>query len=277
MATSVDQSFVKQYEAEVKEAYQRQGSLLQNTVRRKGPVNGTSTTMQKIGTGTATTKTRNGVIPPMNVDHTPVEVTLGDFYAGDWVDKLDEAAIMHDERRALVNAGAYALGRKTDELIIAAAGGASNASTQVNLSALTVQNCIDWVTQLGVRDVPVTDGEMFAIVSWQVWAKLLGFTQFSSADYVAPQDLPFGGNTFGARRWMGYIWMPHSGLTSASNVRQNLAYHRAALGWAFGVDVTTDITWHGDRAAHWVNNMLKGGAKLIDDIGVQRFPINEAA
>ena len=43
MATSVDQSFVKQYEAEVKEAYQRQGSLLQNTVRRKGPVNGTST------------------------------------------------------------------------------------------------------------------------------------------------------------------------------------------------------------------------------------------
>ena len=213
----------------------------------------------------------------MNVDHTPVEVTLGDFYAGDWVDKLDEAAIMHDERRALVNAGAYALGRKTDELIIAAAGGASNASTQVNLSALTVQNCIDWVTQLGVRDVPVTDGEMFAIVSWQVWAKLLGFTQFSSADYVAPQDLPFGGNTFGARRWMGYIWMPHSGLTSASNVRQNLAYHRAALGWAYGMDVATDITWHGDRAAHWVNNMMKGGAKLIDDIGVQRFPINEAA
>jgi hypothetical protein len=33
MATSIDQAFVKQFEREVHEAYQRQGSKLRNSVR----------------------------------------------------------------------------------------------------------------------------------------------------------------------------------------------------------------------------------------------------
>ncbi len=33
MATSIDQAFIKQFEREVHESYQRQGSKLRNTVR----------------------------------------------------------------------------------------------------------------------------------------------------------------------------------------------------------------------------------------------------
>ncbi len=32
--------------------------------------------------------------------------------------------------------------------------------------------------------------------------------------------------------------------------------------------VAADITWHGDRAAHFVNHMMSGQAVLIDDAGV---------
>ncbi|MBT5752999.1 MAG: hypothetical protein HOI33_09890, partial [Rhodospirillaceae bacterium] len=67
MSTSVDQSFVKQFEAEVHQAYQRMGSKLRNTVRTKGNVKGSSTTFQKVGKGTASTKARHGKVPVMNI------------------------------------------------------------------------------------------------------------------------------------------------------------------------------------------------------------------
>ena len=43
MSTSIDQAFVKQFEREVHQAYQRQGSKLRPTVRVKNGVLGSST------------------------------------------------------------------------------------------------------------------------------------------------------------------------------------------------------------------------------------------
>src|SRR3990172_5452491 len=121
MSADVNDSFVRQYEMEVHEAYQRMGSLLRNTVRTVNGVVGLSTTFQKVGKGTATTKTRHGAVTPMTIDHTPIECTLTDYYASDYVDKLDELKLKHNERQVIVYAGAYALGRQTDQLIITAA------------------------------------------------------------------------------------------------------------------------------------------------------------
>ena len=56
MATTIDRAFVKQFEREVHEAYQRMGSKLRPTVRSKSNIQGSSTTFQKVGKGTATTK-----------------------------------------------------------------------------------------------------------------------------------------------------------------------------------------------------------------------------
>lgn len=64
----------------------------------------------------------------MSLDHSPVECELQDYYAGDWVDALDELKLSIDERRVIANSGAYALGRKTDELIIGALSQASSAN-----------------------------------------------------------------------------------------------------------------------------------------------------
>jgi hypothetical protein len=90
VSTSIDQAFIKQFEEEVHQAYQRMGSKLRNTVRVKNGVKGSSTVFQKVGKGAASTKARHGMVPVMNVDHTSVECQLQDFYAGDWVDQLDE-------------------------------------------------------------------------------------------------------------------------------------------------------------------------------------------
>ena len=127
MSVSIDQVFVKQFEADVHLAYQQMGTKLRSTVRSKSGVVGASTTFQKVGRGTASTKSRHGIVPVMNLNHEPVECMLFDYYAGDWVDALDELKVNIDERRVVASAGAYALGRKTDELIVSAMNNATTS------------------------------------------------------------------------------------------------------------------------------------------------------
>lgn len=264
MSTSVAQAFVKQFEREVHESYQRMGSKLRNTVRSKNNVQGASTVFQKVGKGTATVKARHGAVPVMNLDHEPVECHLADYYAGDWVDKLDELKTNIDERQVIASAGAYALGRKTDELIIAEldksavfAGTASDGLTKAKVLAA--------FELLGGADVP-DDGQRYAVVGWKQWSQLLGIDEFASSEYVGPDELPWRGTQ--AKRWLGTLWVPHSGLTLKDGARLCHWYHKTAVGHASGADVKTDVTWHGDRASHFVNNMMSQGACLIDQGGV---------
>ena len=63
MSTTIDQAFIKQFEQEVHQAYQRMGSKLRNTVRVKNGVQGSSTVFQKVGKGSASTKARHGKVP----------------------------------------------------------------------------------------------------------------------------------------------------------------------------------------------------------------------
>ncbi len=48
-SNQITNAFVRQFEAEVHEAYQRQGSKLRNTVRTKNQIIGASTTFQLVG------------------------------------------------------------------------------------------------------------------------------------------------------------------------------------------------------------------------------------
>jgi hypothetical protein len=161
LSTSIDQAFIKQFEQEVHQAYQRMGSKLRNTVRVKNGVQGSSTVFQKVGKGSASTKARHGKVPVMNIDHTPIECQLLDFYAGDWVDHLDELKINIDERQVLANAGAFALGRKTDELILTALGQTTNVAG-AGTDGLTKAKVLEAFEMLGDMDVP-DDGQRYAV------------------------------------------------------------------------------------------------------------------
>lgn len=268
MSNSVSTAFIKQYEREVHVAYQRMGSRLRNTIRTVNGVTGSSTTFQKVGRGIAGTKDRHGMVPVMNVDHSVVEVILQDFYAGEWVDKLDELKTNVPERQVLSDAGAYALGRKTDELILNAMLSATT-SIPVGTSSMTPTKVLAALTALGNRDVTIDDGKIYMITGWDEWADLMLFDQFASADYVPASELPWAGKGMIAKSWSGIMIMPSS-LIGANGLNESTSvmYHSSAIGHAIGQDVQADITWHGDRASHFVNNSMSMGAGLIDDNGV---------
>ena len=272
-STQIDAVFTRQFQAEVHEAYQRQGSKLRPTVRSKTGVTGTSTFFPKVGKGIAAAKTRHGSVPVMNLEHAQMECVLQDYYAGDWIDRLDELKTNVDERGVVANAGAYALGRKTDELIIAALDSATRealgtAAGTTDSDGMTKEKVLLAFEMMGAAEVP-DDGGRFAVVGWRQWSELLAIEEFASADYVGDDALPWKGSQ--AKRWLGALWMPHSGLTKVSALRYCYFYHRTAIGHAAAAEVSTDITWHGDRAAHFVANMMSQGATLVDDLGVVRM------
>ena len=267
MSTTLDQAFIKQFEREVHEAYQRQGSKLRSTVRTISDVNGSSAVFQKVGTGTASTKSTHGMVPVMNLAHSNVEVTLQDFYAGDWVDRLDELKTNIDERQVIAGAGAHALGRKTDELIINALAAADDNVIGDDNTGMSLNKLLEAFETFGENDVP-DDGDRFCIVGWKQWSELLKIEEFVNADYIGSDALPFASITQ-AKMFLGTIFIPHSGLPVDENdIRSCFWYHKTAIGHAAASDVQTDITWHGDRASHFVNNMMSQGAGLIDEAGV---------
>lgn len=282
MSTSISTAFVKQYEKDVHQAYQRNGTLILNMVRRKDGVVGSSTTFQKIGKGTATTKARHAQITPMNQDHTAVECTLSDFYAGDWVDKLDEAKINHDERMAIAEGGAQALGRKVDDQLFTAMDDTTLTDTfaYTNIATMRVQ-AAEFVEQLFTNDVPM-DGNIFFALTPHMWTGMLQIEQFSSSRYVSTEPYMKG---YEMVKWMGALWFPHSGcLGRGTATAKGFGWHKRAVGYANAANalnvagngsVAADITWHGDRAAHFVNHMMSGGAALIDATGVIEIASND--
>ncbi len=270
MSVSIDNVFVKHFEADVHLAYQQTGTKLRSTVRSKSGVVGASTTFQKVGRGTASTKSRHGIVPVMNLNHEPVECLLMDYYAGDWVDSLDELKTNIDERRVVASAGAYALGRKTDELIIAAMQGAT-ANVGDYTSGLTKDLVLSALEILNTNDVP-DDGRRFAVVGVHQWNELLSMDEFVSADYVSDTPLL---NGFEARKWLGITWVLHNGLPISENNRDCFIYHASSIGHACGQEVKTDISWHGERAAHFISNSMSQGAVLIDGDGIVRVKCSD--
>jgi hypothetical protein len=261
MANTIDTAFIKQFESDVHLAYQRMGSKLRNTVRTTN-VTGNIARFQKIGTGSASTKSRNGNISPMELAHTTVEATMSDFYAAEYIDKLDELKTNINERQAVAQSAAAALGRKTDELIYAAMDAVGGTSIHDTSSALQVADILSLFETMGTQNVP-EDGQRYLAMHPKGFADLFAIEQFASSDYVGPSSLPFaGGMTM--KEFMGFKVFSTSAVTSG----KNMAYHTSAIGLGINADVSTEVNYVAEKASHLATSMMSMGAVGIDANGV---------
>jgi hypothetical protein len=263
MANTIDQAFIKQFETEVHMAYQRMGSKLRNTVRTVGNVRGNIVRFQKIGAGSASTKSRNGDITSMELVHTNVEATMSDFYAAEYIDKLDELKTNIDERQAVAMSAAAALGRKTDELLITAMDAGANATQIHNTSsALEKADLLSVFETFGAADIP-EDGGRYIAMNPKGYADLFAITEFASSDFVGEQNLPYaGGMTM--KEFLGFKIFSTSAVTAG----KNMAYHTTAVGLGINSDVATEINYVPQKASHLATSMMSMGAVVIDDNGV---------
>jgi hypothetical protein len=262
MANTIDQAFIKQFETEVHMAYQRMGSKLRNTIRSTN-VTGSTARFQKIGTGAASTKTRNGDVTTMELAHTNVEATMADYYAAEYIDKLDELKININERQAVAQSAAAALGRQTDALIVAAMDAGANATAIADTSgALGKADLLTLFETFGSADIP-EDGQRYLAMSPAGFADLFNINEFASSDYVGPQNLPFaGGMTM--KEFLGFKIFS----TSAVAGGKNFAYHTTAVGIGINSDVQTEVNYVPQKVAHLATSMMSMGSVAIDDNGI---------
>lgn len=262
MANTIDQAFIKQFETEVHLAYQRMGSKLRNTVRTTN-VTGSTARFQIIGKGTATTKSRNGNVTPMELAHSYAEATMADYYAPEYIDKLDELKININERQAVAQSAAAALGRKTDEILTTAMDAGANATQIADTSgALVKADLLTLFETFGAADIP-EDGQRYLAMSPAGFADLFNITEFASSDYVGPQNLPFaGGMTM--KEFLGFKIFS----TSAVAGGKNFAYHTSAVGLGVNADVQTEINYIAEKVSHLATSMMSMGAVVIDSDGV---------
>ena len=273
MSLLIENSFVNQYVQEVHAAYQQRGSKLRNCVRLQTGVVGGTAVFQKNGKGAAGRKTRHGNVPVMNVAHSTVSCALEDWYGADYVDRLDELKVKQDERAVVANAGAWALGRKIDELLLARMAETENA-VSVGTTGLTKDKILEAFARLNAADVP-DDGQRFAAVGARQWNELLDISEFKSADYAGDRYPWLKGTE--SRSWRGITWMLHTGLPLVEGTRKCFLYHRSALGLAEGQEVKVFTDWVPEKAAHLVDHLLSAGAVLIDEDGVVEIDCDDDA
>ena len=263
MANSIDTAFIKQFESDVHIAYQRMGSKLRNTVRTVGNVQGSVVRFQKIAKGSASTKSRNGNVTPMELAHTTVEATMADYYAAEYIDKLDELKTNINERQAIAQSAAAALGRKTDELLITAMdAGASSTQIHDTSSALEKADVLSLFETVGVNDMP-EDGNRFCAMNPKGFADLFAITEFASADYVGDANLPYaGGMTM--KEFLSFKFFSTSAVTAG----KNMAYHSSAVGLGVNSDVSTELNYVPEKVSHLATSMMSMGAVVIDANGI---------
>lgn len=269
MPNTIDTAFILQFESEIKLAYQRMGAKLPNTVRMKS-VRATSTTFQKLAKGIAQSKGRNSQVPILNLAHSNVTATMVDSYAGEFVDRLDELKIQHDERQAVATSIAASLGRKSDDNIITTVDQATgNTGDTLGVTQAKVEEIYE---AFGNADVP-DDGERYLWVSPQGWTDLLGITTFAQREYVPESQLPWPG--LRAKDWFSFKIAQHTGLGKTGAIRRSIAYHRSAVGFGVNADVSVDITWQAKEQAWLVVGSLSNGAVIIEQDGCYRLDHTE--
>lgn len=277
MATSIDQSFITQFDSDLHMAYQQFGSKLHDFVRVKTGVKGASVTFQKYGNGTAVSKTRHGDIAPMNPIHSTAVATLTDWYAGDYVDKLDEYKFNVDERKAILMTGAAALGRKVDDLIITAANTTTNLIDQ-SANVFTLDSLMAGISNLlgnEVFDGP--ENQVTVVLGVSQWTKLLTLKEFASSDYRRQAGMFGDQKLSGVKQFLGMNFIlstrlsPATIATVAGAGTDCLIFDKKAIGLGEAKGTETDIDWVGPKASHFVNSMLSAGVCLIDPIGVGKL------
>lgn len=271
MATTVPVSFIQQYEAEVKQVYQREGSLLRGTVRTRNQVNAERVYFPILGKGSATAKARHADVVPMNLEHTRAFADMTDHYAPEYIDDLDQAKLNWSLASEYARASGNALGRKTDEIILNAmdlTGNDVKPNTLDSTAAgkLTLDVTAGLSETLNVNDVPM-DSMRFAIISPKTHRELLQLAEATSSDFTTSQLLM---NAREPAMWMGFRWIMHTGLPADV---KGFFFHQQSVGHGIARDINTQVDWVPQKVAYLVNSWMSMGATIIEDAGVVKLEV----
>ena len=275
MSTNLSPAFVQLFEAEVHQAYQG-AAVLRGAARTRTGVVGDTVKFPKVGKGSASVRTPQTDVVPINGSFSSVSVSLTDFVAAEYSDVFNQAKVNFDERQELAQLVGNAIGRREDQIIIdaldAASAGSTVAKTVVTTGSATASNLnvgkiIAAKKALDAKNVPATDRHF--IIHANNLAGLLGDERAISSDFQPLQAL-VGGQI---NQMMGFTFhivgdRDEGGLPLATADRTCFAFHRSAIGVGVGIAPKTEINYIPQKTSFLITAMLSMGAGAIDVDGI---------
>lgn len=257
MSVQITTAFVEQYKSNVFHLAQQKGSKLRDAVRTESVV-GKSHFFERIGSTAAVKRTsRHADTPRVDTPHSRRKVTMDDYDWADLIDDSDKVRLLISPQSEYAKAGAYAMGRTMDDVIIAAAtgnafGGVSGGSTIAlpagqkiahGSTGLTIAKLISAKETLDAANVDPDEARTIVCSAKQI-SDLLGTTQITSSDFNSVKALVQGDiDTF-----MGFKFIRSERLGTDSNGnRQVLAFTNTSIGLALGKDIQTKISERADK------------------------------
>ena len=191
MASTIDKAFVEQFKSNVIHLSQQQGDRLRrtcNSVTTKAEKHN----FERVGIREAVQKTtRHTATPVLDVPHSRRVVTMQDYQWADLVDEEDKIRMLINPESEYAKAGAWAMGRQCDRLIITAARADStdgdgnpvtfdaNNVVPVGTSGMTITKLLQAREILLANDVDEYNEPMWCIVTAKQMTDLLNTTEIT--------------------------------------------------------------------------------------------------
>ena len=279
MSVFLDDVAVKAFESEVHAEFQSMGFKTKDAVRMRRNVTGSQLQFPKSAAGIAQQKAFQADVVPMNVDYSPVTLSLQDWHASDYTDVFAQAEVNFDERMELVKTSAMAIGRRMDQMVI----DALDASGTTNTIAAGAANFTYAKVREAISDLHQNNAGMngiYCLTSAQGEQQLLDEDKLTSTDFVNSRVVENGG--LDGLKLAGINWivigdMTEGGLTKAGNERDCYMWDKQALGMGIGIDFRTEVNYAPVKLSYLVSSLFKANAVAIDATGIVKIAIDESA
>ena len=275
MSNTISSAFVEQFKANVYQLSQQRGSRLGNSVRVED-LTGNVHNFERMGSVVAQTKaSRHADTPILDAPHSRRRVSPADWEWGDLVDREDKLRLIISPESEYAIAGANALGRAKDDLIIAAfkaaatdgAGGSvafpGSQTVAVGSTGLVLDKALAGIELLNKAEVDDMDRTL-AYGSKQL-TNILGEVEFTSGDYNTVRTLMAGQ----IATFLGITWIRSERLPLATTTRSAFLWQKQAVGLAVNADMFARIAERADKSfAYQVYCSMTMGATRIEEAGV---------
>ena len=224
MADTQSEVYAQVYGRNIMQLAQQKYSKLINYVFMRPSVTGKTFFQDRIGSWSMQTKGGRNVATPNNDPSLSRRMgTLVDYHDARLLDRGDELRTISDPRSAYTIAAAGSLGRKIDDVILAAAVGTAyygetggSSVTHSNTVAITTVGYPTLANIATIKktfdDADVEEEDRVMVISPLSLSNLLQVTAFTSADYAAVKALVRGEiDTF-----MGFKWVTTTRINSVA-------------------------------------------------------------
>jgi len=280
MSIALSNAFVTLFDAEVKQAYQGKAQLV-GAVRQRRGVEGSTVKFPKVGRGVATPRIGQTDVTPLNVGFSNVTLSLEDWIAAEYSDIFSQQKVNFDERSELVQVLGNAIGRRQDQLVLAAlaASGTSLAvgndvgGTDTNMNVAKLRQAKGLMDK---NNVPPMDRHI--IIHSNGLQSLLAETAVTSSDFNTVKALVNGElNTFLGFQFHVIGDRDEGGLAIDGSLdRTCFAFHKDAIGYGEGIAPKTEINYVPEKTSFLVSSMFSAGATAIDAEGIVSIVARES-